>query len=59
MKSYNIPHSPHMTRFLEKLKYQVSGLNPIQDGLFGAAHGLGGQQAPPPTLKSVTHTLQW
>ena len=27
MKSYNIPYSPHITRFLEKLKHQVLGLN--------------------------------
>ena len=27
MKSYNIPYSPHITQFLEKLKHQVPGLN--------------------------------
>ena len=27
IKSYNIPYSPHITRFLEKLKRQVLGLN--------------------------------
>ena len=26
---------------------------------FGAAHGWGGQKGPPPSLKSVTHILQW
>ena len=26
MKSRNIPYSPHITRFLEKLKHQVPGL---------------------------------
>ena len=27
IKSYNIPYSPHITRFLEKLKHQFPGLN--------------------------------
>ena len=27
MKLYNIPYSPHITRFLKKLKHQVPGLN--------------------------------
>ena len=55
MKSYNIPHSPHMTRFLEKLKYQVSGLNPIQHGLFWGCSRIGGPTSPSPHPK-ICHT---
>ena len=28
-------------------------------GIFGTAHGLGGGQKGPPSLKSVTHIQQW
>ena len=38
----------------------VSLFNPIQDGLFRSCSWMrGGQKAPTPRLKSVTHTLQW
>ena len=33
-------------------------VNPIQDGLFGAAHGSGGGLFDPPSLKSATQMLQ-
>ena len=36
----------------------VSVINPVQDGLFGAADGWGGGQKGPPSIKSVTHILQ-
>ena len=48
----------------EKLHFLVNlftFINPIQDGLFGAAHrweGGAGQKGPS-SLKSVTHSLQW
>ena len=34
-------------------------INPIQMVFFGAAHGWGAKKVPPPSLKSVTHIIQW
>ena len=44
--------------FISVLVLMSHYLNPVQMGLFGATHGLGGLWAkmpPPPSLKSVTH----
>ena len=39
---------------------QIISFNPIQDGYFRACSRMGeDQKAPPPSLKSVTHILQW
>ena len=49
--------NPVLKNFL--IQYKTT-LNPIQDGLFwGCSWMEGGGQKGPPSLKSVTHMLQW
>ena len=58
----NIVHEIHISRN-EKLKWvRYSGtfyLNIFRMDFFGAAHGEGGGQKDPHSVKSVTHILQW
>ena len=41
------------------LRSESAPITLFRMGIFGAAHGWGGGQKGPPTLKSVTHILQW
>ena len=57
MKSWSQASSYH--KDLAQNEMNKGRFNPIQDGLFWGCSRMGESQKGPPSLKSVTHILQW